>query len=129
MNITIIRSRPRRLPGRSPGLRTNGEQQIRTFDRLGKKVRPGTFLEDESRLTGVPKSPSVKTHEICSDPTTANLRTNIMDFKGSDSSIILILRGGIPRPKGNLPESLSQASSVGIILVGRLGVSQLCLFY
>ena len=52
---------------------------------------------------------------------TANLRTNIMDFGGFASSIILILRGGIPRPLGDLPESLSQAILVGIMLVGRLG--------
>ena len=45
-----------------------------------------------------------------------------MDFGGSDSRIILILRGGIPRPAGNFPESLSQGFLVGIILVGRLGV-------
>ena len=54
---------------------------------------------------------------------TANLRTDIMDFRGFDSSIILIIRGGIPRPTGDFPESLSQAILVGIILVGRLGVS------
>ena len=34
---------------------------------------------------------------------TANLRTMIMHFRGFDSSIILILRGGIPRPIGNSP--------------------------
>ena len=43
---------------------------------------------------------------------------------GLDSNIILILRGGIPRPKGNIPESLSQAILAGIILVGRLGVAR-----
>ena len=58
-----------------------------------------------------------------SDEAAANLRTNIMDFRGFDSSIILILRGGIPRPMGNFPESLSQAILVGIMLVGRLGLS------
>ena len=31
--------------------------------------------------------------------------------------------GGILRPMGNVPEMLSQAILVGIILVGRLGVS------
>ena len=31
-----------------------------------------------------------------------------MDFRGLDSSIILMLRVGIPRPTGNLPEGLSQ---------------------
>ena len=38
-----------------------------------------------------------------------NLPTNIVDFRGFDSSTILDLRGEITRPKGNLPESLSQA--------------------
>ena len=53
---------------------------------------------------------------------TANLRTNIMDFRGFDSSIVLILRGGILMSIGDSPESLSQAILVGIMLVGRLGV-------
>ena len=53
---------------------------------------------------------------------TANLRTKMLDFTGFDSSRTLVSRGGIPRPKGNFPESLSQAILVGIILVGRLGV-------
>ena len=42
-----------------------------------------------------------------------------MDFRGFDSRI---LRGGIPRPVGNLPECLSQAILVEIILVGKLSV-------
>ena len=54
---------------------------------------------------------------------TANLLANIPDFRGFDSSIILTLRGGIPRPMGNLQEGLSQAILVGIILVERLGVT------
>ena len=53
---------------------------------------------------------------------TADLRTKILDVRGFDSSRLLILRGGIPRPIGNSPESLSQAILVGIILVGTLGV-------
>ena len=52
---------------------------------------------------------------------TANLRTKIVDFRGFDSSIILILRGGIPRPMGSFPESLSQAILAGISLAGRIG--------
>ena len=55
---------------------------------------------------------------------TPNLPTDIVDFRGFDSSIILILGGGIPRPVGNIPESLSQAMLVGVMLVvGRLGVA------
>ena len=53
---------------------------------------------------------------------TANLCAKILDFTGFDSSIISILRDGIPRPIGTFPESLIQAILVGIILVGRLGV-------
>ena len=45
----------------------------------------------------------------------ANLRTNIMDFRGFDSSTILSIRGGNPRPRGSFPESLSQAILVGIL--------------
>ena len=50
-----------------------------------------------------------------------------MDFRGFDSSIILIQRGGILMSIGDLPECLSQAILVGIMLVGRLGVfSPMC---
>ena len=62
---------------------------------------------------------------------TPNPPTNIVGFRGFDSSIILSLRGGILTPIGNFPESLSQAMLVGTMLVGRLGVvlpfSELCL--
>ena len=49
-------------------------------------------------------------------------RLTIVDLKGLDSSIILILRGGILMSVGHFPESLSQAILVGIILVGKSGV-------
>ena len=52
----------------------------------------------------------------------ADFRTNIMDFRGFDSSIILILRGGILMSTGSFSESLSQAILVGIMLVGKSGV-------
>ena len=54
---------------------------------------------------------------------TANLRSNIVDFGGLDSSIILSFRGGILMSIGNFLETLSQAILVGIMLVGRLGVN------
>ena len=54
---------------------------------------------------------------------TANLRTKILDFRGLDSSRILILRSGILMSIGHFPEVLSQRILVGTILVGRLGVS------
>ena len=59
---------------------------------------------------------------IYSGINTANLCTTILDFRGFDSSIILILRGGIPRPMGNFPEISSQRIFVGRCLVGRLGI-------
>ena len=52
----------------------------------------------------------------------ANLRTKIMDFRGFDPSIILMLRGGILMSTWNSPEMLSQGILIGILLVGRLGV-------
>ena len=53
---------------------------------------------------------------------TANLRTRILNFRGLDSSLILILRCGILMSIGNFPESSSRQILAGIILVGRLGV-------
>ena len=50
-------------------------------------------------------------------PFTGNLRTKILDFRVFDSSVILVLRGGILIPIRQFPKSLRQA-----ILVGRLGV-------
>ena len=55
------------------------------------------------------------------DMITPNLPTNIVVFKGSDSSI-LTSRDEISRPIGNFSESLNQAMLVGVMLVGRLGV-------
>ena len=52
-----------------------------------------------------------------------DLPTKILDFRGFDSSRILIVRGGILMSIGNFPESLTQAILVGRFLVGRLGVS------
>ena len=56
---------------------------------------------------------------------TANLPTNIVVFRGFDSSTILIERGEIRMYIGDFPESLSQAMLVGTMLVGRLGVLSL----
>ena len=62
----------------------------------------------------------------CCGDATPNLRTKILDFRGSDSSRILISRGGILMSIGDFPESLSQAMVVRTMLVGRLGVSIQC---
>ena len=56
---------------------------------------------------------------------TPNPPTNIVGFRGLDSSIILILRGGIIMSIVHFPASLSQAMLVGIMLVGKSGV---CVF-
>ena len=53
---------------------------------------------------------------------TASLRTKILDFRGFDSSITLILRRGILRSIGNFPETLTQQILVGRFLIGRLGL-------
>ena len=47
---------------------------------------------------------------------TPNLPTNMVDFGGFHSSIMLCLRGGILMSIGNSPESLSQAMLVGVML-------------
>ena len=52
-----------------------------------------------------------------------NLPTKIVDFKGFDSNIILMLRGGILKSIENFLEFVSQAILAGIILVGRLGAA------
>ena len=57
------------------------------------------------------------------DRDTANLHTEILDFRGFDSCISLMLRDEVIMPKGNLLEILSQRIVVGIQLVGRLGVA------
>ena len=50
----------------------------------------------------------------------ANLRTETLDFRGSDPSRILILRGGILRSLADFPDIVSQRILVWRILVGRL---------
>ena len=49
--------------------------------------------------------------------------TNILDFRGFDSNIISILRGGILMSIGDFPETLSQAMLAGVMLVGRLSIA------
>ena len=53
--------------------------------------------------------------------TTPNLPTNIVDFRGFDSSIILILRVGILRSIGDFPESLTRAMLVGCNVSREIG--------
>ena len=56
------------------------------------------------------------------EASTLNLRTTILDVRGFDSSMILMLRGGILMSIGNYPEHLSEPILAERILVGRLGV-------
>ena len=56
-------------------------------------------------------------------PATANLRTKILDFRGFDSSRILMLRGGFLVSMGIVQDFLSQQILAGIVLAGRLGVA------
>ena len=60
-------------------------------------------------------SHNVDIHIICIIIITPSSPTNIVDLRGFDSSIILISRGGIPRPIGNFPEDLSREVLVGLI--------------
>ena len=50
------------------------------------------------------------------------MRTKILDFRGFDSSRILISGGGIPRPTGDVPEMSSRQISVRRIFVWRLTI-------
>ena len=52
----------------------------------------------------------------------ANLCTEILDFRGFDSSILWSLRGGVLMSMGNFPEGLSERILAGILLVERLGI-------
>ena len=55
---------------------------------------------------------------------TPSLPTNIVDFRGFDSSIILILRDGILMSIGDFPESLSQAMLAGCNVSREIGREQ-----
>ena len=52
---------------------------------------------------------------------TPNLPTKIVDFRGFDSSIILIYRGGILMSMGDFPDDLSQAMLVGCNVSREIG--------
>ena len=76
----------------------------------------------DAQLAVLGKEGELRRHMGVSTPDSP---THIADFRGFDSSTILILRGGILLSIGDFPETLSQAMLVGIMLVGGLGV--LCL--
>ena len=66
---------------------------------------------------------AARSRESKSEWNTPNLPTNIVEFKGFDPNIILIIRGGILRPIGDLPESLSEAMLVGCNISREIGRS------
>ena len=105
-----------RRPGGQAARRPGGQEARRPGGQAAR--RPGGKRERE-RDKGQQLA-------LLAQPYTPNLRTNIMDFRGFDSSMIIILRGGILMPIGDFLEDLSQAILVGIMLVGRLGVVSLC---
>ena len=55
------------------------------------------------------------------DLSTANLRTRILDFRGSDSGRTLLLRGGLPRSVGNFRDRLP-AGAVQVAPYGRTSI-------
>ena len=58
---------------RTKWVNTNGAAaKVMIFDRLREKVRPGTFGNIKVGQQEYPKSSSVKKHEICSDPISAD---------------------------------------------------------
>ena len=55
------------------GVNANGAAaKVANFDRLGKKVRPGTLGNIKVYQREYPKSASVKKLEVCSDPISAD---------------------------------------------------------
>ena len=73
------------------------------------RISPGMF----GMLTAPPvEGGSVTRERATARKSTANLPTNIVDFRGLDSSKILILRGGILRPDRELPGKF-ESSNLG----------------
>ena len=80
------------------------------------------FIDVVTVVIAICHSYNNHTRSIVYNMNTANIRTKILEFRGFDSSRIVMLRGGIPRPLGNFPESLSQQILAWRFLVGRLAV-------
>ena len=78
------------------------------------------LLQPCFHVAGRASETALREYRFCA---TATLWTKILDFRGFDLSIILVLRGGIIFSIDNFLEMLSQQILVGIILVGRLGVT------
>ena len=104
MHVECSRWRPRCISILSRTVLRNVPRNLAVSRRIG----PRTLAPSVSGRVGLGA-------EKCG--ATANLRTEIMDFRGFDSSRILMLRVGIPRPIGDFPESLSQAILVGVGVV------------
>ena len=79
-----------------------------------------------SSSTHLPHSEAPAADPQTKSPQTApNLPTNMVGFRGFDSSIMIILRGEIPRRIGDFPESSSQAMSVGCNVNREIGRQRL----
>ena len=109
----------RQIPDQDFGMHMQDLADSRTKSTSWSSVNKTDAIRHARQLLGTPDCGSFSAKSILTRKPaacdTANLRTNIMDFRGFDSSIILIVTGGIPRPIGNFPESLSQAILVGIM--------------
>ena len=93
-----------------------GKRSIEFHLALRKRSRPRDRFFS---FGGVPKGPTGRSNDgdrHGSRYCTANLRTKILDFRGLDSSTILIPKGGILMSMGNFLDNLSQHILVEIIL-------------
>ena len=87
-------------------------------------IRNQDPTRDQTRQTAEQESRTSASGMDLAHRTMPNLPTNIVGFRGLDSSIMLCLREGILMSIGNFLESSSRAMLVaGIMLVGRLGVA------
>ena len=113
--IQHLLRRVRKPPGRSRTARRPQPPAARGAAR--RRLRP----RRPKKTFGQYATPTPTPHPTPT-PTPANLCTTILDFRGFDSNIILILRGGILMSIGDFQQVLSQGVVAGIILVGRFGV-------
>ena len=101
------------------GMRCYARQSSNTANlSTNRQTKVGSFRAVCSTRTSLPRAPAPA--RLAGTP---NLRIEILDLRGFGSSRFLILRGGNLMSTGNVPEVLGQLILVGMLLVGRLGVS------
>ena len=91
-------------------------------DSLHNSPQFSAVLRETTKRITQKNTQQILAPEISYSGSTSNVPTKMLDFRRFDSSIILISRGGIPRPVGDFPESLTRAMLVGTMLIGRLCV-------